>query len=280
MTDFTFSPNLADRVIIVTGGGRGLGRIMALALLEHGARVVITSARQKSELNAVEQEAEQVAEPGRLLAHQADVTNPDMCETVVAKTLETFGEVYGLINNAGRGMRLISETFNTDPTKFWEASVDAWKTIIDTNVNGAFYMSRAAAPHMIKAGKGTIINISTSTITMVRKGYSPYGASKAALEAFSRAWADDLEGTGVTVNVLLPGGATDTELLPPDHRHGADGKLLSPDLMVQPTLWLCSDEGKNVSGRRFIAKFWEDRTSLEDAVKECIQPAPKLPSIL
>ena len=77
---------------------------------------------------------------------------------------------------------------------------------------------------------------------MVRQGYSPYGSSKAFLEAASRSWAQELRDSGVTVNVLLPGGATDTDLLPPsNNKKGADGNLLSPSIMINPALWLASD---------------------------------------
>jgi len=92
---------------------------------------------------------------------------------------------------------------------------------------------------------------------MTRTGYSPYGPSKAALEAASSVWAADLANTGVTVNLLLPGGATDTALLPDmANKRGADGLLLSPDLMRAPILWLCADASNEHTGERYIAKHW------------------------
>ena len=205
---------LVDRVVIVTGGGRGLGREMALSLAASGARVVITAARSPKELDQVAREAGEIAGNGRCLPVAADVTNPADCERTLAEALREFGPVYGLINNAGRGMRLISETFNVEPTRFWEADGDAWRSIMDININGAFHMSRTIAPVLIDQGAGMIVNISTSPVTMTRRGYSPYGPSKAALEACSVAWARDLDGSGVGVNVLLPGGASDAALLP------------------------------------------------------------------
>ncbi|MFP6773492.1 MAG: SDR family oxidoreductase, partial [Alphaproteobacteria bacterium] len=195
---------------------------------------------------------------GKLLALQGDVADWSDCQRVVAETQARFGSVDVLINNAGRGMRLISETFNTVPTKFWQADVAAWKEIIDVNVTGTFLMARAVVPHMVERGFGKVINISTSDITMTRRGYTPYGPSKSAIEACSQAWSAELAETGVSVKVLLPGGATDTDLLPPGpDKKGADGNLLRPEIMRAPALWLCSDQSNEYTGRRFIARLWD-----------------------
>jgi 3-oxoacyl-[acyl-carrier protein] reductase len=119
-------------------------------------------------------------------------------------------------------------------------------------------MARAVIPGMIARGFGKIVNISTSDQTMVRRGYAPYGPSKAFLEAASRVWAQDLAGTGVDVNVLLPGGAADTDLLPPAaDKKGADGNLLSPTVMCAPILWLASDASNGHTGERYIARLWD-----------------------
>src|SRR5690606_10784991 len=123
-----------------------------------------------------------------------------------------------------------------------------------------------AVPHMVAQGFGKVINISTSDQTMVRKGYSPYGPTKAALEAASRVWAQDLEGTGVEVYVYLPGGAADTDLLPsgPD-RKGADGNLLPPSIMRRAILWLCADDSTGMSGGRYIARMWDEALPAAEA---------------
>jgi 3-oxoacyl-[acyl-carrier protein] reductase len=246
------------RTAIVTGGARGLGRVMALALLEAGYNVTVTGARAIGELGALREEAAAIAGDGRLLALQADVRNPDDCERVVASTLEAFGGLHALVNNAGRGMREISEEFTTVPVRFWEIEPYDWRTILDINVDGAFLMARAAMPHFLEQGHGRIVNVSTSAVTMTRRGYSPYGPSKAALEAATQSWARDAEGTGVTVNLLLPGGAADTELLPAGpERRGSDGNLLDPGVMGAPAVWLCSAESEGTSGERFIARYWD-----------------------
>ncbi|RIV12340.1 SDR family oxidoreductase, partial [Klebsiella pneumoniae] len=142
------------------------------------------------------------------------------------------------------------------------------------NINGTFNMARAAVPHMVTAGFGKVINISTSDQTIVRKGYAPYGPTKAALEATSRIWAQDLAGTGVDVNVYLPGGAADTGLLPdsPD-KTGADGNLLPASIMRRAILWLCADQANGQTGGRYIARLWDDNLAPAEAA-EAARSAP------
>lgn len=282
MTDTaSLYPSLKDRVVIITGGGRGLGMEMALALVEAGARVAITSAREVSELNSVRDEAEKLAGPGRLIAIQADQRNFADCERAVAETLDAFGAVHCLVNNAGRGMRLIHPNYVEERPRFWEAPVDGWREIVDTNINGVFQMSRAVAPHLVKQGFGKIVNVSTSDVTIVRVGYSPYGPTKAALEAMSRIWSQDLEGTGVTVNVYLPGGATDTKILPEmANKRGADGGLLHPSVMRAPILWLCSDKSNGHTGERYIARLWDTSLAPDDAAAKARDAHHEKPGIM
>jgi len=245
---------LAGRVAIITGGGRGLGRAMALGLAKAGAAVVATAAREHSEIDSLS-----AAAPGaRILPIAADVTKEDDCARVVATAIERFGRADILVNNAGRGMKYVSEHFMTEPTRFWETGPDTWRLIIDTNVVGPFLMARAAVPAMLAAGWGRIINISMNTETMRRRGFSPYGPSKAALESETIIWAQDLDGSGVTVNALLPGGATRTGMIPagfPDHLRG---NLIDPAIMVPPLLWLASTKSDGVTGRRFVAAQWRE----------------------
>lgn len=273
----THHPSLSGRVVVVTGGSRGLGREMALALAEAGACLVITGA---SETEALKETASQIPDE-RVLALAADVADPASAGKVIAAAEDRFGRVDVLVNNAGRGMRLVSERFNVEPTKFWETPPDVWKAIVDINVNGAFNMAHAAAPGMIARGFGKIINISTSDQTMVRRGYAPYGPSKAALEAASRVWAQDLAGTGVDVNVYLPGGAADTDLLPPgDDKKGADGNLLAPAIMRRGIGWLCSDASNGVTGARFIARLWDTALDDDEAAAAARSPGVERPAIM
>ena len=180
-----------------------------------------------------------------------------------ASRLSGFGRIDVLVNNAGRGMRYVSATFFTRPTRFWEADPEAWRMVIDTNVNGPFLMARAAVPAMLKAGWGRILNVSMNHETMRRAGFSPYGPSKAALESETVIWARDLDGSGVTVNAVLPGGATLTGMIPDEVGADARAKLLLPRVIVPPVLWLASVASDGVTGMRFDASRW--RADLADA---------------
>ncbi|MFN3549015.1 MAG: SDR family NAD(P)-dependent oxidoreductase [Mesorhizobium sp.] len=274
-------PSLVGRVAIVTGASRGLGLEMALEMAAAGMKVVLTGSRPGAALDEAVAKARAAGSAENVFGVVADVCSYAACEAVVAETVARFGRVDVLVNNAGVGMRLISERFNVEPTRFWEAAPDAWKAIIDTNVTGAFNMARAAVPGMVARGFGKVINVSTSDQTMVRKGYSPYGPSKAALEAASRVWAQDLENTGVTVNVYLPGGAADTDLLPSGPgKKGADGNLLPPSIMRRAILWLCSDASNGQTGGRYIARLWNEALPAAEAAAEALSAHVDKPQIM
>jgi NAD(P)-dependent dehydrogenase (short-subunit alcohol dehydrogenase family) len=257
--------SMAGKVAIVTGAGRGLGRAMALGLARAGARLVATAARETAEVDAVATEVNAAAGMDVIVPLRADVASEADAARVVATALERFGRLDILVNNAGRGMKYISEQFMTEPTRFWDVTPETWRLVIDTNVNGPFLMARAAVPHFLAAGWGRIINISMNHGTMRRAGFSPYGPSKAALESETVIWAADLAGTGVTVNALLPGGATLTGMIPESFPAAARTSLLDPAVMVPPLLWLCSAEADGVTGRRFVATRWRDDNPLAAA---------------
>src|SRR5579872_2955137 len=258
---------LSAKTAIVTGGGRGLGRAMALGLLRAGANVVITAARTPQEIETVENEGAKIADTGLLRKLVADVTREEDCRLVVSETIREFGSVHILVNNAGRGMRFVSEKFFDTPTKFWQTDPAVWRMILDTNVNGPFLMAREVAPHMLKQGWGRILNISMNHETMRRAGFSPYGPSKAALESETIIWAQDLAGTGVSVNALLPGGATLTGMIPASYPDELRAKLLDPDIMVPPLLYLASDRADGVTGMRFVATRWRGDIAEAEAAR-------------
>src|SRR5882672_10186981 len=259
------SGELSGKTAIVTGGGRGLGRAMALGLLRAGANVVITAARITQEIETVEKEGVKLGARGTLRKFVADVTREEDCRLVVSETIREFGSVHILVNNAGRGMRFVSEKFFDTPTKFWQTDPVVWRMIIDTNVNGPFLMAREVAPQMLKQGWGRIINISMNHETIRRAGFSPYGPSKAALESETIIWAQDLAGTGVTVNSLLPGGATDSGMVPNEISRA---RLLDPNVMVPPLLWLASESAGGVTGGRFVANLWDSSLPPEQAAEK------------
>jgi gluconate 5-dehydrogenase len=128
---------------------------------------------------------------------------------------------------------------------------------MNTNVTGYFLVSRGFAPLMVKQGRGRIINISMNYETMKRRGFIPYGPSRAAVESLSIIMAEDLKPYGITVNRLLPGGATDTGMIPDDKEIRAEVlahmKLLSPSIMAKPVIFLCSDEAEGITGERIAA---------------------------
>ncbi len=167
--------SLSGRVAIITGGGRGLGRAMALGLARAGAHVVITASRERSEIESVANEVLQTGDEDRVLPLIADVAKEEDCGRVVDTAVERFGRLDILINNAGRGMKYVSNSFLTEPTQFWNIDPKIWRMVIDTNVNGPFLMARRAAPVMLKAGWGRIVNITMNHETMRRRGFSPYG---------------------------------------------------------------------------------------------------------
>ena len=117
-------------------------------------------------------------------------------------------------------------------------------------------MAKAVAPHLVKQGLGRIVNITTSHFTMVMDGFSPYGPSKAAMEAATVIWSKDLAGTGVTVNALLPGGAANTRMIPQGDLVDRS-TLVQPEVMMAPIVWLMSPRSNGVTGRRIIAKEWD-----------------------
>jgi 3-oxoacyl-[acyl-carrier protein] reductase len=243
------SDDLRDRVAIVTGGGRGIGRSIALGYAHAGADVVIGVAGHPEEADEVAAAAE--ALPGSVVAVQADVTATADVDRLVERALAMNGRIDVLVNNAARGMLFVNERFMTDPQPFWEADPEAWRLVIETNTVGVFLMTRAVVPHMLAAGHGSIINVTINHETMVRRGFSPYGPSKAALEAMTSCWAAELEGSGVHINLLAPGGATATGMVPDPPPQGVE--LLDPDIIVPAALHLALAQG---SGERILATEW------------------------
>jgi len=246
------SMKLKDKVAIITGGGRGIGKAMAEAFAREGAKVVVTAARQRKEI-------EDVGSKIGGMAVLADVSKKDEVQKLVDIVVSKFGRIDILVNNAARGMKFVNENFMTEPKPFWEADLDIWRMVINTNINGVFLMTQAVIPHMLNRRFGRIINISINHETMKRKGFTPYGPSKAALESMSTIWAQELEGTGITLNVLLPGGATNTGMIPdkfPEHKRK---ELIDPVIMGPPAVFLASDDASGINGQRIIAVEWKEK---------------------
>ena len=263
------APDLGRMCVVVTGGSRGLGRSMAGAFARAGADVVLASPEGEL-LNVAAHEI--AAETGRdcALAVEMDITKRADCERLLEASVGRFGKVDVLVNNARRPQRGpgLPPTGNSLP--LWETDPDIWREAIDINVNGTFLISHVLVPQMIERGFGRIINITTSLDTMQRRHNSPYGVSKAALEAATMIWAQDLEGTGVTCNSLLPGGMVKTDDDP--NRHSPRGRLLPVDIMNAAALWLASRESQDTTGQRFVATAWDPAIDPRDAARAAREP--------
>jgi NAD(P)-dependent dehydrogenase (short-subunit alcohol dehydrogenase family) len=252
-----------SRVVVITGASLGLGRAMALGLLEAGHRVVAMG-RSQQNLDAFEAEVRGRGWAEQLVSVRGDIRADDQCRRTIDVATERFGAVDVLINNAGFHLE--------DTAKFYELSEDDWRTSFDTNVTGAFLMTRAAVRPMIARGWGRIVNHQTNYATMLRPGMNPYGPAKAALEVATAAWAAELAGTGVTVNEILPGGAADVERLSVE-RFPDRSKLVAPAVLVAPIRWLVSDASDEYSGYRIVANRWKPEKSDVDNLRDAAELA-------
>jgi NAD(P)-dependent dehydrogenase (short-subunit alcohol dehydrogenase family) len=259
-------PELANKkVALVTGAARGLGRAMALGLAKAGYMVAACDLPASSvEMISLADEAKAIG--ATVDPVYCDVTDFERCRTVVDEVRGKFEAIDILINNAAIGMEVITPHIHDNPFKFYEIDEAFWRRLIDINLLGTFRMTKLIAPSQIARGWGRIINITTSLTTMLKGGFSPYGPSKAAIEAASSIWSKELAGTGVTVNVLVPGGPADTRMIPNEDVPTRD-MLVRPDAMVPPLLWLVSTAADGVTGRRYQAKLWSTNVSAQEAEK-------------
>ena len=252
------TPTPSNIAVIVTGAARGMGRAMTLGLAMAGMRVAAADlASCQADMGEVIETARQQGTQDRIAPLECDVTRWQNCINAVRTATEHFGAVHGLVNNAGIAVPdddLASGRARR--RRFYEHDIEAWHRVIETNVVGPFQMAKAVAPKLVAQGWGRIVNVTTSRTTMVLEGFSPYGPSKAALEAATVIWSRDLANTGVTVNSLVPGGPGNTRMIP--HAEMPDrAKLVQPAAMMAPIVWLMSGASDGVTGRRFNAKDWD-----------------------
>jgi NAD(P)-dependent dehydrogenase (short-subunit alcohol dehydrogenase family) len=202
----------------------------------------------------------------RVAGFTLDISDPAACAVSVQRIAGQLGGLHILVNNAAVGMSEVRPDHFTRPVQIEDIEVRTWQRFIAVNLSGAFFMAKAAVPHFRKQGWGRIVNTTTSFFTMLNPGFSPYGPAKAGLEAWSASLAGELEGSGITVNVVVPGGPTDTPMVPVES--GIDrAKLIRPERMAPPILWLCSDEAGGVTGRRYIAVEWDESVAPAVAAK-------------
>ncbi|MFQ6027772.1 MAG: SDR family NAD(P)-dependent oxidoreductase [Dehalococcoidia bacterium] len=266
---------LQGKVAIVTGAGSpiGIGHAITLALVRAGARVAMLDIN-KEWLDHSTNELREIGGDHCVLEILSDVTDTEDVEQAVSRTLAELGGLHILVNNAGTNPRAagLATGSGTSRTNFWEVSPEAWNKVVAVNFSGPFLMARAVVGHMMAQGWGRIIGVTTSLDTMHRRGGSPYGPSKAGHEALVSTMAQELVGTGVTANVLVPGGATNTNLIAPDAGYDR-AELIQPEVMQSPAVWLASEESNEINGRRFIAQYWDESLPLEERLEKASAPA-------
>jgi NAD(P)-dependent dehydrogenase (short-subunit alcohol dehydrogenase family) len=277
---------MEQRVAIVTGGLRGLGRAMAFGLAREGHNVVAVG-HIDTDIGEAEAAASGSNLVGRLLPLVADLRRPADCDRVVATALQRFGAVHILVNNAGLTFTTIDPARyrRAEPQKFWQVADDVVRAVLETNYIAGDQMARRVAPAMVEQGWGRIVNVTTKLDTMNRPHTSPYGASKAALEMATEVWAKEVEGTGLTINIVNPGAGANTpgmaEEMRQMSREGRAPRLVEPEEMVPPLLYVVSRDADTVNGWRFDANLWDPALPPAEAARRAGRPAgfemPPLP---
>ncbi|HOW72703.1 MAG TPA: 3-oxoacyl-[acyl-carrier-protein] reductase [Phycisphaerae bacterium] len=237
--------SMADQVAIVTGGSRGIGRAICLALAAKSA-TVLAVARDEGKLADLADEAAKKELPGRVLPRTLDVTNRQAIDQAIDRIAEEFGRVDILVNNAG--ITRDGLMMNMDDTQFDE--------VINTNLRSVFWMTRAVAKHMVRCRYGRIINISSVSGIMGNVGQSNYAASKAGVIGFSKTVAKELARRNITCNAVAPGFITTdmTDVLPSKIKDGV--KVLipcqqfgEPEDIAAAVAFLASPEAKYITGQ-------------------------------
>ncbi|HEY1433331.1 MAG TPA: SDR family oxidoreductase, partial [Stellaceae bacterium] len=261
-----------------TGGLRGLGRAMTFGLAREGHNVVAVG-HIDTDIAEIEAATAGANAAGRVLPLVADLRRPSDCDRVVTIARERLGTPQILVNNAGLTFTTIDPARyrRVEPQKFWQVSDEIVRAAIETNYIAADQMARRVAPRMVEEGWGRIINVTTKLDTMNRSHTSPYGASKAALEMATEVWAKEVEGTGLTINIVNPGAGANTpgmaEEMRAMSREGRAPRLVEPEEMVPPLLYVVSHEADIVNGWRFDANLWDPSLPPADAARRAGRPA-------
>jgi len=243
---------LTGKRIIVTGAARGLGKYVAMACVRAGAQIVFTATDKRALEETVEESG---AEKNQAIVHIADVRHRAEVDSIVAAARAAFGGVDVLFNNAGIATSSIREDFWENPVRFWTIDDDDYRRFLEINTLSAVRLASLVAPEMIARSWGRIVNVTTSLSTMLLAGQAAYSVSKAGLEAVTSVMAGDLAGTGVTANVLAPGGPADTRMVV--GLNVPREALIPADCMAAPAVWLASNASDGVTGRRFLGIKWD-----------------------
>ncbi len=235
---------LGGKTALVTGGARGIGRAIAIRLATQGADVAFS---YRGNAEAAAETAASVEALGRkALAIQADVKEPEAAEAVVKQTLDAFGKVDILVNNAGI----------TRDDLIMRMSLEAWRDVLETNLFGAFYMTKAVTRPMLKARAGRIVNISSVSGQAGQMGQANYSSAKAGLIGLTKATARELASRGITANAVAPGFVL-TELTQDLPEALLDeliartplGRFGTTDEIASAVAFLVSDEAAFITGQ-------------------------------
>jgi len=238
---------LDDEVVLVTGASRGLGKSVTERLSEEGARVVLT-ARDEEKLQSVA-----ASLPTESLVVPADVRDADAVQRVVDETIEEFGRIDTLVNNAG----VSSLSINDQRRPIGEITEDEWDLILEVNLKGVFLFTQAVLEHMYEQGSGNVVNVSSGLGRYATEGAAAYVSSKWGLEGFTRVVSLEGEDHGVNANSLDPGGRVNTDIwghLPEEERQ----EILQPDVMDEAVVLLAEQGSDGVTGETHTAAEWED----------------------
>ena len=260
---------LEGKTVLMTGAGRGMGRTMSIALAAAGAKVAMIDI-DEDVLRAAARDAEEAGGQGSVKPLVCDVTDAERAQSAIDEVVSSFGSLDMLVNDAVVGPERI-DGFMVGHTKFWDLDDGLWNAMLRVNVFGPQLMSRLCAPCMLQRGWGRIVNVTTSFNTMYRAGAGCYGPSKAALEAHTRIMSQDLEGTGVTANVLIPGGPVNTRMIPEESGFRRSA-LIQPEAMQKPIVWLASDASDGINGMRFIAALWNEDLQIDERISKASAP--------
>jgi 3-oxoacyl-[acyl-carrier protein] reductase len=236
--------DLSGKAAVVTGASRGIGRAIALGLAAQGADVCFS---YRGNADAAEETRRAIEAAGRrAVAHQADVTDPESADGLVKAAIEAFGKIDILVNNAGI----------TRDDLIMRMSVDAWRSVLETNLFGAFYTLKAVTRPMLKARAGRIINITSVSGQAGQTGQANYSSAKAGLIGLTKAAARELASRGITVNAVAPGFVL-TELtrdLPEDLQSQIVertplGRFGTAEEIAHAVCFLASDEAAYITGQ-------------------------------
>ena len=231
---------LNDKVVLITGAGRGIGRAIALAFAKEGARVAVTG-RSMDRLAPVVDEIR--AAGGEAEAFLLDVTQADDAPRVAGKVVEAWGRIDILVNNAG---------VITYDTPVWATTVEQWDEVMNANLRGMFLVCHGVIPHMMEREQGIIINIGSSSGRQPEGDYGAYVASKYGVVGYTASLAHSLRSHGIRVNGINPDWV-DTDMARASHPEG-DPDWITGEEIAQAALYLASHAPRLMTGQ-FIDIF-------------------------